>query len=132
MYVYAIFYVCTTWSIFWRFIAIDRFSMSIIGKIIQHLYKIWHPEREKRALFKQWRSFNWWRQKNHDNLLNLYWQNSRWIPNIKINKQMLPVPNCLLDCVIFYYFNKNWVICSFFKDKRSICQVFNIAAVLWK
>jgi hypothetical protein len=30
--------------------------------------------------------------------------NPRWKSNLKTNKQMLPVPNWLLDCVIFLLF----------------------------
>jgi hypothetical protein len=55
------------------------------------------------------------------------------ILNLKIMKQTLPVPNVLLDCVIFfYYFSTTWVICSFFKGKQSTWEVLNMAAFYLK
>jgi hypothetical protein len=50
----------------------------------------------------------------------------------KHNKNKQTDASCTnLVVLYFYYFNTTWVICNFFKDKQSSCQVLNMAAVLW-
>ena len=50
-------------------------------------------------------------------------------------KQMLPEPNVLLDCVIFFYYLTQlefFFFFFFFKGKQSNCQLLNMAAFYLK
>ena len=55
-----------------------------------------------------------------------------WKLNLKYKNKQTDASCTNLVVLYIYYFNTTWVICNFFKDKQSSCQVLNMAAVLCK